>query len=84
MCALRRGGGANFECCVFKQQPTNPNRYAFKTLFSSEFSLMALIVTVLWYVLKPPGYYLAFSMFICTDTIFSNILLMNGGLDIGL
>ncbi len=24
-------GGANFECCVFKQQPTNPTRYSFKT-----------------------------------------------------
>ncbi len=28
--ALSRGGGANFECCVFKRQPMNSTRYIFK------------------------------------------------------
>ncbi len=28
--AQSRGGGANFECCVYKQQPMNPTRYSFK------------------------------------------------------
>ncbi len=26
---FNRGGGANFECCVYKQQLTNPTCYAF-------------------------------------------------------
>ncbi len=28
--SLSRGGGANFECCVHKPQPTNPTHYTFK------------------------------------------------------
>ncbi len=32
--ALSRGGAANFECCVSKQQPTNPTHYTFKLLKS--------------------------------------------------
>ncbi len=35
--ALSRGGGANFECWVYKQQPTNPTRYTFKVYMICSF-----------------------------------------------
>ncbi len=47
MCALSRGGGANFECCVYKQQQTNPTGYTFK-LQCIEFSGLPYIFCALW------------------------------------
>ncbi len=30
-CTLSWGGGANFECCVYKQQPRDPTHYTFNS-----------------------------------------------------
>lgn len=68
-------------------------RIRIETLFSSEFSLRSLIILVravslLWCFLKPnwnSSRMLSLRKeFICTETVFSSILLMNGRLEMGL
>ncbi len=63
--ALSSGGGAQFECCVYKLQQTNPADSTFKSSLLTIFFHCVFFVSLLWCLQKTKQILICYVQLLC-------------------